>query len=302
MTQVIDEFAAKDSHRFQHRINSALGAETLTKWHELSDALTIAVLEDAGIALTNFDKLDPERIRQKINDHGDWDDAGIEAPVITGIYPDTGDEGDHVTTASTIQLLGTADPFVTVSIYDGAEIAAQATLHVSAVGDAFAAPSNGDTVTIDGKVYTFQSSLTNVDGHVKINGDVASNLYNAIKLGGGAGTAYAAATTVHPTVTVSDSFGNPDVIVIAKTPGVAGNSIAVSETLHNAGSWSSATLIGGDDASDDPISTCSADGAGAWRSEGIAVLSGSNHTFSAVASDIFDNVSDASDPYEINGD
>lgn len=63
---------------------------------------------------------------------------------------------------------------------------------------------NTETVTIDGKVYTFQTSLTNTDGHVKIGADrdaTLKNLAAAVTLGAGAGTTYATATTLHPTVT-----------------------------------------------------------------------------------------------------
>lgn len=64
--------------------------------------------------------------------------------------------------------------------------------------------ADNETVVIDGKTYTFQTTLTNVDGHVKIGADAATSLGNlkaAINLSAGAGTKYAAATTLHPTVT-----------------------------------------------------------------------------------------------------
>lgn len=50
-----------------------------------------------------------------------------------------------------------------------------------------------ETVTIGGKVYTFQATLTNVDGNVKVGADAATslaNLHAAINLGSGAGTAF----------------------------------------------------------------------------------------------------------------
>jgi hypothetical protein len=64
--------------------------------------------------------------------------------------------------------------------------------------------ANGDTVTIGSRTYTFQTALTDVDGHVKIGGSAATsitNLYNAINgTGGTIGTDYAAGTTAHPDV------------------------------------------------------------------------------------------------------
>jgi hypothetical protein len=64
----------------------------------------------------------------------------------------------------------------------------------------------------------------------------------AINLAAGAGTTYAAATTLHPTV--SAVGGASTVVLSAKTAGTAGNAIATTETLTN-GSFGGATLSGG---------------------------------------------------------
>lgn len=107
---------------------------------------------------------------------------------------------------------------------------------------------NAETVTIGGKVYTFQTVLTNVDGNVLIGATASAsidNLIAAINLGAGAGTTYAAATTLHPSVSASAGAGDT-MDVKAKTPGAAGNSIATTETLAN-GSFGAATLTGGSD-------------------------------------------------------
>lgn len=106
--------------------------------------------------------------------------------------------------------------------------------------------TNGETVTIGTKVYTFQDTLTNVDGNVHIGADVEEtldNLRNAINLGPGAGTDYAAAMTLHPTVSGTSSDATT-LVVTAKTPGTAGNSIATTETLAD-GSWGAVVLEGG---------------------------------------------------------
>tara|TARA_R110000868_G_scaffold245626_7_gene502233 strand:+ start:18280 stop:19455 length:1176 start_codon:yes stop_codon:yes gene_type:complete len=109
--------------------------------------------------------------------------------------------------------------------------------------------ANGNTVTIGTKVYTFQTTLTNVDGNVKIgasNYASMTNLFNAINASGGtAGTDYALATTAHPQVTATNPT-NITVVLTAKNAGFAGNSIAttavsVSSTLTFGG----ATLSGG---------------------------------------------------------
>ena len=97
---------------------------------------------------------------------------------------------------------------------------------------------NNETVTIDTKVYTFQTTLTNVDGNVLIGADLQESLGNlkaAINLEAGSGTKYAAATTLHPTVTCTASDATT-LSAEAKNGGTAGNSIATTETAANA-SW-----------------------------------------------------------------
>lgn len=105
-----------------------------------------------------------------------------------------------------------------------------------------------ETVTIDTKVYTFQTTLTDVDGNVHIGAtasDSLDNLIAAIILGAGAGTDYATSMTLHPTVTAAADAGDT-MLATAKTGGTAGNSIATTETLAGSGnSWGQALLIGG---------------------------------------------------------
>lgn len=102
-----------------------------------------------------------------------------------------------------------------------------------------------ETVTIDAKVYTFQTTLTDVDGNVFIGVDLATSLDNlraAVNLDAGAGSAYAASTTLHPTVSATDTATT--VVATAKKQGTFGNTIATTETATNA-SWGAATLAGG---------------------------------------------------------
>lgn len=105
---------------------------------------------------------------------------------------------------------------------------------------------NGEIVTIDTKTYTFQTVLTNVDGNVLIGGsasDSLDNLIAAITLGAGSGTLYAAATTLHPTVTAVAGAGDT-MDATAKLNGTLANTYATTTDLAN-GSWGSATLTGG---------------------------------------------------------
>ena len=106
-------------------------------------------------------------------------------------------------------------------------------------------PSNGDTVTIDSKVYTYQTTLTNIDGNVLIGASAAlsrDNLVDAINLGAGAGTDYALATKLHRTVSAAANAANMD--ATAKTPGTSGNSIVTADT-GTLLAWTGGTLAGG---------------------------------------------------------
>ncbi len=107
--------------------------------------------------------------------------------------------------------------------------------------------TNGDTVTIGSKVYTFQSTLTNVDGHVKIGGSAAAtltNLFRAINASGGTpGTDYAAATVANTQVVATNPTGTT-VVVTALAAGTAYNSVATTEASTHL-SWGAATLTGG---------------------------------------------------------
>ena len=105
---------------------------------------------------------------------------------------------------------------------------------------------DGDIVTIDAKVYTFQTVLTDVNGNVLIGAtasDSLDNLIAAIVLGAGAGTLYATSMTLHPTVTAAAGAGDT-MDATAKNQGVAGNSI-VSTTDVGSAAWAPVGTLGG---------------------------------------------------------
>lgn len=106
--------------------------------------------------------------------------------------------------------------------------------------------ANNETVTIAGKVYTFQTTLTDVDGNVLIGANLAASLANlkaAINLESGAGTTYAASMTVNPHCR-AHSADATTLVVRSKLNGTVGNFIPVAESGLNA-SWGAATLAGG---------------------------------------------------------
>lgn len=107
----------------------------------------------------------------------------------------------------------------------------------------------GDIVHIGNKPYTFQSSLTNIDGNVWIGaneGAGLANLMNAINLGAGAGTAYAAATTAQPDGVVATSTSTT-LTVTAPAMGTKYNSVATTYTAASTseGAWAHRTIQGG---------------------------------------------------------
>jgi len=107
--------------------------------------------------------------------------------------------------------------------------------------------SNTNTVVIGAKTYTFQTTLTDVDGNVKIGAsasDSIDNLIAAINLAAGAGTTYAASMTAHPLDSLPDSViasaGAGDTMDLVVNNG-AMTSIATTETLGS-GAWGAATI------------------------------------------------------------
>lgn len=109
------------------------------------------------------------------------------------------------------------------------------------------APSDGDTVTIDGKVYTFKTTLTPTEGQVLIGGSAAvalDNLKAAINHTGTPDTDYKCAAA-HTSVTATTNTNTTQVIE-ALVAGGAGNLLATTENGTHT-SFGAATLTGGSD-------------------------------------------------------
>jgi hypothetical protein len=114
-------------------------------------------------------------------------------------------------------------------------------------------PSDGDTVTVgttDGStaaVYTFKNALSTAFD-VLIGADADATLNNflaAINHDAGEGTAYGTGTTANFDVSAT-ALPDTQLLATARAPGTAGNAIASTTTSAN-GSWSAATLAGGQD-------------------------------------------------------
>lgn len=107
-----------------------------------------------------------------------------------------------------------------------------------------ASPADGDTVTINGRTYTWRTTLTATPDEILIGVDAATsmtNIRNAINAETGAGTQYSTGTVKNTTVFAG---GTTTVRVRYRNVGVEGNSISISETGSNT-AWDGATLVGG---------------------------------------------------------
>ena len=119
--------------------------------------------------------------------------------------------------------------------------AAYATLSFAGV------PADGDTITLGGTTYTYQTVLVDAPNNVLIGSDANSargNLRNAINGDSGAGTIYGTGTVENPDAgVVSEGSG---LIAEAKVLGVAGESVVSTSTSANV-TWDSPTLgnVGG---------------------------------------------------------
>lgn len=118
-------------------------------------------------------------------------------------------------------------------------------------------PSDGEQFTIGSKTYTFQATLTNADGNIKIGASIAEtrqNIIDAINLTGLIGTQYAASMSENPLVSVATAWAGSALLITAKDGGVAGNLIATTTTMVGAGNQFDAATLGttmaGEDESD----------------------------------------------------
>ena len=109
-------------------------------------------------------------------------------------------------------------------------------------------PQDAETVTIDTRVYTFNTALGGANS-ILIGESVAASILNLVGAmsadASKAGVTHGTGTVAHATVTGSEAVGDT-LLAVAKVKGTAGNGIATTETL-TLGSWSSATLLGGGD-------------------------------------------------------
>lgn len=112
--------------------------------------------------------------------------------------------------------------------------------------------TNFNTVTIGSKVYVFETTLTNVDGHVKIGTNISATLTNLIHaingVGGVSGTDYAAITTPNVSVEASDSNGSVLVTQLATVTDPVPCSVLAPNLK-----WDSATTVASNTVAGQPV-------------------------------------------------
>lgn len=113
-------------------------------------------------------------------------------------------------------------------------------------------PTDADTTEIGSRTYTWEDTLTDVDGNIYTGGSLAQaklNLLAALDLSGVAGTDYATSMTANTEVTAA-AFVVNDSVFTAVLAGVAGNSLASVQSVTGSNAFSAATLLGGEDSSE----------------------------------------------------
>lgn len=137
--------------------------------------------------------------------------------------------------AATVTI-GTGTDGVVTATLGGANAHVQATQILTMATK----PTANDTVTIGGIVYKFVATPT-LNGHVAIGDDAAASQANLVS----AINTLSAFHHPNPFVTASDFAANA-MTVTARAIGYAGNGIACTETLTNAGNvWTAAVTAGG---------------------------------------------------------
>ena len=164
--------------------------------------------------------------------------------------------------AGTLQLvdgLGTGTAASGTLTSSGAMVSATHAVTVfTSDGTTFA---DGQTFTLDDKVYTFKTALTGLPYEILIGNtdnaiEALDNMKSAVNGTAGAGTTYGVATPAHPKVVITTNTDTANTLR-ARIPGVTYNTMVTTETCAHA-SFADTTLGGGTGASDAGITTAGA--------------------------------------------
>lgn len=108
------------------------------------------------------------------------------------------------------------------------------------------APSNNETITVGTQTYTWKTTLTGAADEIKIGStvdDCIDNFVYAVNAGIGAGTLYGTGTVANADATAEKSSGT-EAVLTAIIPGVAGDSIATTETMGDLANIFDDTTLG----------------------------------------------------------
>lgn len=161
------------------------------------------------------------------------------------------------TNTDTAQTVVARVPGITPNTYATTETCGHASWADTTLGGGTGASDAGvttaaATVTIGDITYTVVDVLSETYGADSIpfqvlkgaaEANMLDNLKSAINRTGTPGTDYSSATTEHPQVKATTNT-NTTQVVVSKTAGTAGNSIATTETMANT-AWGAATLASG---------------------------------------------------------
>ncbi|GLR87946.1 phage tail sheath C-terminal domain-containing protein [Bradyrhizobium iriomotense] len=165
---------------------------------------------------------------------------------IVGAINLTGNAGVDYAASTTVNPDVSAGSFAANDMVLTAKAAGAAGNGIATTATFAAAGNHFDAATIGTTRHGADSGVDNVDGHTVIGASLAdtqANVAAAINRTGVPGTQYAAATTIHPTVSAGAFAGN-NLTLTAKTVGIAGNSIATTETFAAAGNVFDAAALG----------------------------------------------------------
>ena len=161
---------------------------------------------------------------------------GRATNVDSGVATDLHD-GANATTDLDVLVIPTAARVHAIVSTDATDVTGIGTLTLTGQ------PADTQTVTIGAKVYTFQTTLTDADGNVKIGANASGtidNLIAAINLAAGAGTTYAASMTANA-IDVEAAAGAGDTMTLWDHSSAA---IATTDTADNTACGAANTVDG----------------------------------------------------------
>jgi len=154
------------------------------------------------------------------------------------------------TTGVVMGIIANSHTSGTVRLNDGASGTTSAGVKATGVLTASDVFTNGETITVGDKTYTFVTALSGAANEVLIGASAAAsldNLKSAINATAGAGTTYGLGTAANPNVTATTNTDTAQTVEAYRV-GTYGNAIPTTSTAADV-AWGAATLENGAEAS-----------------------------------------------------